>query len=296
MQKRLQVFISSTYEDMRVEREVAIKSILQAKHVPAGMELFVAGSESQWEVIKQWIDACDVFMLILGGRYGSIEPTSGKSYIELEYDYAEQQGKPLFALVMSKPSIEKKVQEKGSSVIETANGPKLDAFRTRVLSKMAGRCDDTKDISLETFKALMEIVQRDDVHGWVPGGAYRKLLIDLEAAKQAGQVSDGQGEQTPQKKRASFEALVKTLRGTKVAEEFGGNLLEVLRTRRAELMTGVAAGSGALFSEICPLLEIFGYVFKRRAGSHFAYTLNDTGRQVVAALMAQDAGVPLEGD
>jgi hypothetical protein len=52
------------------------------------------------EVIKRWIDESDVFLLILGGRYGSIESTSGKSPVQLEYEYAQERKKPFFAVVV----------------------------------------------------------------------------------------------------------------------------------------------------------------------------------------------------
>jgi Domain of unknown function (DUF4062) len=97
MKRRLQIFISSTYLDLIPERQAAVSAILKSGHIPAGMELFTAGDRSQMETIKKWIDESDVYMLILGGRYGSVEPTSGISYTELEYDYAIQQKKPLFA-------------------------------------------------------------------------------------------------------------------------------------------------------------------------------------------------------
>src|SRR5580658_4617871 len=96
LKKKLQVFISSTYTDLLAERQAAVDAILRAGHIPAGMELFAAGDESQLETIRRWIDDSDVFMLILGGRYGSIDPKSKKSYIELEYDYATKSKKPLF--------------------------------------------------------------------------------------------------------------------------------------------------------------------------------------------------------
>jgi hypothetical protein len=65
--KKLQVFVSSTYIDLKEERQAAVQAILTAGHIPAGMELFAAGDKSQWEVIKRWIDESDVFLLILGG-------------------------------------------------------------------------------------------------------------------------------------------------------------------------------------------------------------------------------------
>jgi hypothetical protein len=63
--KKLQVFVSSTYSDLKEERQAAVEAILSAGHIPAGMELFAAGDESQMEVIKRWIDDSDVFLLIL---------------------------------------------------------------------------------------------------------------------------------------------------------------------------------------------------------------------------------------
>jgi hypothetical protein len=52
MKKKLQVFISSTYKDLRDERQAAVSAILKAGHIPAGMELFTSGDESQMETIK----------------------------------------------------------------------------------------------------------------------------------------------------------------------------------------------------------------------------------------------------
>ena len=95
--KKLQVFVSSRYEDLKEERQAAVEAILRAKHIPAGMELFTAGDQSQMQAIRQWIDESDVFLLILGGRYGTIEQTSGKSYILLEYEHALAKDKVLTA-------------------------------------------------------------------------------------------------------------------------------------------------------------------------------------------------------
>lgn len=100
MNKKLQVFVSSTYTDLIEERQAAVEAILDAGHIPAGMELFKAGNESQLKTIYKWIDQSDVYMLILGGRYGSIENKTGKSYTQLEYEYALSKGIPVFAVVL----------------------------------------------------------------------------------------------------------------------------------------------------------------------------------------------------
>ena len=66
LKKKLQVFVSSTYLDLKSERQTAVEAILKSGHIPAGMELFSAGNDSQLDTIRRWIDESDVYMLILG--------------------------------------------------------------------------------------------------------------------------------------------------------------------------------------------------------------------------------------
>lgn len=169
--KRLQVFISSTYLDLQEERQAAVEAVLDAGHIPAGMELFAAGDLSQWSVIRRWIDESDVFLLILGGRYGSLEPESQKSYIHLEYEYALERGKPLFAVVISDELLDKRIKKHGRSVIETDNPQKLREFRAQVLTRLVRFWSDPRDIELAIHKTMSEFERRPDLVGWVPGSA-----------------------------------------------------------------------------------------------------------------------------
>src|SRR5579862_2881213 len=136
IRKRLQVFVSSTFSDLIPERQAAVEAILSSGHIPAGMELFSASNESQMEVIKQWIDESDVYMLILGGRYGSVEPKSEKSYTQLEYEYALSVKKPLFACVVKKEAHERRVKEFGTRVVEAERPQLLRTFREDVMTRM----------------------------------------------------------------------------------------------------------------------------------------------------------------
>jgi len=63
IKKRLQVFVLSTYEDLKAERQAAVETILTVGHIPEGMELFTAGDQSQMDVIRDWIDESDIFLL-----------------------------------------------------------------------------------------------------------------------------------------------------------------------------------------------------------------------------------------
>jgi hypothetical protein len=100
--KRYQVFVSSTYADLKDERQAVIRTVMGANCIPAGMELFPAADEQQLAFIKRIIDDCDYYLLIIGGRYGSVSET-GISYTEQEYDYAVGRGLKVIALIHGKP-------------------------------------------------------------------------------------------------------------------------------------------------------------------------------------------------
>ena len=102
MEKRYQVFISSTYVDLKDERRRVIQAVIEMDCIPAGMELFPAADEEQFQFIKRIIDDCDYYLLIIGGRYGSTT-AEGVSYTEKEYDYAIDRGLKVIALIHRNP-------------------------------------------------------------------------------------------------------------------------------------------------------------------------------------------------
>lgn len=98
MDKRYQVFISSTYSDLKEERSKVMQTIMSLNCIPAGMELFPASNDEQFEFIKRVIDDCDYYILIVGGRYGSLSE-EGISYTEKEFEYAKSKGLPILAFL-----------------------------------------------------------------------------------------------------------------------------------------------------------------------------------------------------
>ena len=103
MDKRYQVFVSSTYADLKEERRTILQTLIEMDCIPAGMELFPAADEEQFEFIKRIIDDCDYYILIVGGRYGSTTP-DGLSYTEKEYDYAREHGLRVLSFLHENPS------------------------------------------------------------------------------------------------------------------------------------------------------------------------------------------------
>ncbi len=176
MNKKLQVFVSSTYTDLIEERQAAVQAILDAGHIPAGMELFKAGNESQLKTIYKWIDESDVYMLILGGRYGSVESKSGKSYTQLEYEYAISKDIPVFAVVLSDSFLETKIKQLGlSDVMERKAPDKYQTFKSLIMSKIIRMVDDCKDIKIAIHTTLNEFINDFDLVGWTRGDIQKTI-------------------------------------------------------------------------------------------------------------------------
>lgn len=179
MNKKLQVFISSTYIDLIEERQAAVQAVLDAGHIPAGMELFKAGNTSQLETIYKWIDNSDVYMLILGGRYGSIEEKTGKSYTQLEYEYAIDKGLPVFSVVLRDDFLKRKSDILGEErTIEKSNISQYNNFKNLVMSKIVREVSDCKDIMLAVHTTLKDFMEEYKFVGWVRSNS-TELNADL---------------------------------------------------------------------------------------------------------------------
>lgn len=127
---RHQVFVSSTFTDLKEERAEVIQALWELDCIPTGMEAFVASNESQWAVIKRVIDECDYYVLIIGGRYGTVTP-EGISYTEKEYRYAKSISLPVLAFVHGNPE-EIPV---GKADLDAGQRERLEAFRVDVMTE-----------------------------------------------------------------------------------------------------------------------------------------------------------------
>ncbi len=131
-QKILKVFISSTKVDLEAERKAAFDAVLKAGHMPVGMENFTSGGDPPWDVIKAWIDDCDVYILIIGGKYGTLYLKTKKSFTQMEYEYANAQGKEPCYCIIKPEALNAKVKLHGVDAAETKHGEKFNKFLAAV--------------------------------------------------------------------------------------------------------------------------------------------------------------------
>lgn len=181
MTKRYQVFVSSTYADLKEERSRVIQTLMEMDCIPSGMELFPAADEEQFEFIKKVIDDCDYYLLIIGGRYGSTT-TEGVSYTEKEYDYAIAKGLKVIALLHGQPD-EIPV---GKTDKDAALAERLATFRAKVETNRLVKYWKTADelpgiVSL----SLSKTIKTYPAVGWVRGGssASSEILEELNTVR-----------------------------------------------------------------------------------------------------------------
>ena len=100
LDRKYQIFISSTFKDLKIARLNVRDAILSMYHFPVGMEMFGSIDEDQWEVIKRDINASDYYVLIIGKMLGSEVPGEDISYTQKEFRYAVEQGVPVLAFLI----------------------------------------------------------------------------------------------------------------------------------------------------------------------------------------------------
>lgn len=172
MNKKYQIFISSTYEDLKNARQRVQDAILSMYHFPVGMELFSAADEEQWEIIKETIDSTDYYVLIVGQRYGSViqqGEDAGISYTEKEFRYAKEKGIPILAFIIddSVPLTKDHIETDAAKI------EKLAAFKAAVKDgRLVEWWKTPEDLAQKVTTALYKQINRRKRPGWIRSDEY----------------------------------------------------------------------------------------------------------------------------
>ena len=165
MDKRYQVFISSTYSDLKEERGKVMQTVMSLDCIPAGMEFFTAIDSEQLEFIKKIIDDCDYYILIIGGKYGSMTE-DGISYTEQEYNYAVSKGIRVLAFLHN--NINQLTTDKIE--LDQNKREKLEAFRDRVKTgRLVQFWSNADDLNGKVAVSLTKTIKTYPAIGWVRG-------------------------------------------------------------------------------------------------------------------------------
>lgn len=175
---KYQVFISSTYEDLRTERDQVIKAVLEIGHIPVGMEMFSAADEEQWKIIARHIDESDYYAVIAAHRYGSVTE-EGLSFTRKEYEYARSRGIPILGFVIE-PSARWPADR-----VDTDSETKalLDEFKERIREKPISFWASADDLYGKFSVALTKAIAASPREGWVRASSSVVPQMAVELAR-----------------------------------------------------------------------------------------------------------------
>ena len=172
MNKKYQVFVSSTQKDLETERQAIMQALLESKCIPAGMELFPAANKKSWELIQQDIIESDFYLLVIAGRYGSLTNESSTndkkiSFTEKEYNFALSIKKPIVVFMYKDYNllpVEK--------VEKTQKGRKrLEQFKRRILDSnmQVAFWTDIGGLISKIKTSIQELINNTPYAGWIKG-------------------------------------------------------------------------------------------------------------------------------
>ncbi|TCK63609.1 DUF4062 domain-containing protein [Curtobacterium sp. PhB136] len=178
MDRLYRVFVSSTFTDLVEERREVMQALLELDCMPAGMELFPSSDAQQWDIIERTLDNCDYYIVVVGGRYGSLT-AEGISYTEKEYDLAQKLGIPILGFIHGDPG---SIPAAKSDLDKDLQG-KLEEFRKKVEGRHIRRWSNADQLGSAVSRSLTQEIQRNPRSGWVRGD--NALTPELEAELRA---------------------------------------------------------------------------------------------------------------
>lgn len=153
------IFISSTYVDMIPYREAIQTAITNCDAVAYGMERFVPAPIRPLDRCFEEIANSQIYVLLLGHRYGEIDSDTGKSYTELEYDKAKEIGLPILAFLLDTDKVGALAKFRESDAQYEA----LLRFRNDLKASKeitVGDFSSEKDLQEKATRAIKETIDR----------------------------------------------------------------------------------------------------------------------------------------
>jgi hypothetical protein len=175
---KYQVFISSTFRDLEKERRIVMEQILNLRHIPVGMELFQAADEAQWNYIKKRILECDYYVVIVAERYGAEGP-DGKSYTQMEYEFAVANGIPVVAFLLHDDARRTWPREH----VEFDKLDKIAEFRRQCETRLVKHWRNGDELGTKVVLTLVEMMESTPRVGWVRADAVAPDAALSEIAK-----------------------------------------------------------------------------------------------------------------
>jgi O-acetyl-ADP-ribose deacetylase (regulator of RNase III) len=150
------IFLSSTRADLQPHRQRVRQVIERLEYGFIGMEEFAASPEPPGVLIRRKVEQAEIYVGVLGMRYGAVDESSGFSMTELEYQQAVTSKKPIYMFV---------IDDKAPITVDLVETDperyaKLRRFRDRVTNAhVVGLFMDVDDLERKAEETLRNAIQ-----------------------------------------------------------------------------------------------------------------------------------------
>lgn len=157
------IFVSSTYEDMIPYRDAVSNALTSIEQLPVGMEHFVSMPDRPLDVCLTDVRRCQLYIVLVGMRYGTMDKETGKSFTELEYEEAIKNKIPILAFVIDEnecPILPKYVDT-------GENAKKLQKFKDNLDERMVSRfksVDNLKELVIRSVEIQVKRITENKEH------------------------------------------------------------------------------------------------------------------------------------
>ena len=146
------VMISSTVRDLHEHRQIVIDSCLRQNMFPKMMEHLAAAEDGGLAESLRLVDESDIYLGIIGHRYGHIPKGKTKSITHYEYERASKRGIPRLIFIMHEDH-----PVKANDVERGKGGDKLEQFKGKLQKEHSVNFfkspDDLRTLVLNTLAA-----------------------------------------------------------------------------------------------------------------------------------------------
>lgn len=97
---KLSVFIGSPKKDLENIRQRIIQAVLEAGHIPDGMEIWASDARPTLKTIAEKMNLCDIHVVVLGLKYGEVLDNENISFTEWEYRKSRNDKRPIISFLL----------------------------------------------------------------------------------------------------------------------------------------------------------------------------------------------------
>ena len=176
-----QVFVSHTsdmarFPENRSFTQAALDAVVRAGMTPVDMRYFAARDRAPADYCRARVRECQIYVAVIGFRYGSMVPGEMVSYTELEFQTASVAGLPRLVFLLENAA------SLPEGCADGTQGP-VEGFRQRLRAAGLIVRSFTSDagLELEVFHALTEL------HAAGDGGGASRVMARWRSTARTGE-------------------------------------------------------------------------------------------------------------